>query len=229
MKSVSLPNLRRYLWKEWGFKLTRPGKVMVIALLLTGLLTMTPPFYAPTMALACLLLLGYGVAQVFRPRVVIKGSVPERILAGRPISITYELTNRSRLPSYDLSIMFSTPPRSIRQRDPVDWLGRLGPGESATLSVVLEPLRRGQYELAGPVVYSTFPFNLFRAAGRTNSHEKVLVLPSFHRLDHLDLPEQQRHQPGHRHDPGQTELVAGDIRGGVLGPRHGYDLLGKAV
>ena len=196
MKIVSLPNLHRYLRKEWGFGLTRPGKVMIVALLLTGLLTIAPPFYAPTVALTCLLFLSYGMAQLFRPRVDVKGSLPERMVAGRPISIDYELTNRSRLPTYDVSITFSMLPRSIRQAGPVDWLGRLDPAESASLSVVLEPLRRGQYELAGPVVYSTFPFNLFRAAGRKDAHEKLLVLPSFHRLDHLDLPQQQRHQPG---------------------------------
>lgn len=199
MRSILLPNLRRFAKYLRRFKLTDPGKLMVTGLLLalaTGSLTFNIPIYHLFTVLTTVLVVAFIVGFVFRPRVRITGRLPSKAGAGEPLSCRLTVANLSRLPAWDLSLGFFDLPAELKEIEPGKCLPHLGPSESTEFELRLLPRRRGLYELPRPRPFTTFPFNLFRSGPRRPGTAPLLVLPSFHSLSEVDVPVSARYQPG---------------------------------
>jgi uncharacterized protein (DUF58 family) len=122
------------------------------------------------------------VGFVLRPKIRIEGNLPERVIVGQITRFSYILKNTSRLPAYNLCVVFSALPEAIKQLSGAQMIPRLGPGETIEVTVEIRPARRGYYKIKQPVCQSGFPFNLFNFGTSRDDEETLVVLPVFYRL-----------------------------------------------
>ncbi len=192
-------SLRKLLWRVWHFDLTVGGRILLAAIFFSGLagcMTFLVPIYNMFIVLVFLYVTCYVASLLMHPRIRMSGSLPEKAMAGQRVDAEFTLTNRSRLPVFDLSLLMFSLPEGLRQTSADATLARLGPRRSCRVAYELLPLRRGQYELDDLYAYSTFPFNLFRRLGTTRRMGSLLVLPSFSPLQRVDAAMSFRYQPG---------------------------------
>jgi hypothetical protein len=142
--------------------------------------------------LVSVMLVALVVGFVFRPRILVTGTLPDRIIAGEVAHLTYTIRNIGRLPAYHLRVRFRALPEAIEQTAEAAVAGRLGPGQSTDVTVAIRPQRRGCYRLRPPVCESSFPFNLFHFGRSPDDEESLIVLPAFSLLD-VSLPYVSRH------------------------------------
>lgn len=186
----------RYLWK---FELTPAGRTLFFSVLVTsiGMGTVMVPVYQIFAVLFMAYVLIWLMNFAMRPSLKVSGKLPRRVTAGERLATEVELTNTSSWrPAYDLMLwLLDLPPKwEFESADLA--LPRLGPGETASLPLVFRPKSRGLYELSDLRPHSTFPFNLMRSGSVKHPLGSVTVVPSFHRLTHLDVPIGTRFQPG---------------------------------
>lgn len=167
----------------WRFGLTDAGQVILRGVLFVGLATLLIPAFDALSVLVCVVLLGLAVGYVYRPRIVLAGQVPERMIAGQTARIAYTLRNIGRRPAYGLRVRFRSLPETIEQLSDEQPVERLAPGQTAQVMVTLQLKHRGCYRIEPPVCESSFPFNLFRFGCGRGGEESLIVLPTFSLLD----------------------------------------------
>ncbi|MHC4877710.1 MAG: DUF58 domain-containing protein [Planctomycetota bacterium] len=185
----------RYLWR---YKLTPAGRFLFWSVLFTsgGLATVIIPVYQVFCVLLSVYLVVWCVNLLFRPKLRVVGELPRRVTAGGELRAEFELVNQSWRPAYDLMLWIIGLPESFRLLSADRVIQRLGPGESVTLPLILQPSRRGVYPLPDLRPHSTFPFNLMRSGATKHRLGTTTVLPHFHPIDELDVPVGQKYQPG---------------------------------
>ncbi|QDU40683.1 hypothetical protein Mal4_50410 [Maioricimonas rarisocia] len=195
VRSLSLMRTLRH-W--WGFKLTPLGRYLVLSTLLAGLGTVTVEI--PIYMICCLLLAMIGTAEMIglclRTRVDVSGQLPEKMNAGDSITTMLQVRNRSRRPAYDIMAALPGLPADVTHEDADVYVPHIPGRGAATLPVTLRATQRGFLRIPELRVHSTFPFNLMRVQYGQLSPHSVTVLPTYHLLDHLDLPVTHRYQPG---------------------------------
>jgi uncharacterized protein (DUF58 family) len=196
MKKTPLYNLRRLRRIILKFYLTDSGMSMISGLILVGLLTLAIPAYNILASIISLFLIGCILGFIFRPRARLTGQLPEKIVAGKEVSVRFLLTNKSRLPAYDVALGFDEMPRSFKELDRGRYIPRVAPGETVPFDLRFIALRRGMYELNQPRVFSTFPLNIFRNGRASRTRHSILVLPGFHQIDNVDIAVDTRYQLG---------------------------------
>ncbi len=121
--------------------------------------------------------------------------LPEYGVAGRATTLRYEITNGSKLPVFSVVVGEARRPSGRwwkdtwrrwkwRKRTPAEaWVVHIGPGQTATVEAPAWLHRRGPWHMHGVVVWSAFPFGVFRKVARLDLPARLLVLPELHRLD----------------------------------------------
>jgi len=170
--------------------------MMVWCVILGGLVTLLVPVYVVFTTAGIMLLAISAGGLIFRPRVEVIGRLPEKIIAGQPVQVGYELRNRSRLPAYDISLGFFELPSTLQEVDAEGYLPELRGGARAEYPVTIQASRRGMYVVAEPRCYCSFPFNLFRVGRRTRRQSRLLVVPQDTPIGPLAMSVSQRYQPG---------------------------------
>ncbi|MEZ6064497.1 MAG: DUF58 domain-containing protein [Planctomycetaceae bacterium] len=186
----------RYLWT---YKLTPVGRVLVLAIMVTALGSVTSqlPIYQLFCGLLALLAVAEVVGLIFKPRLRVDGEVPTRMVAGEPVSASILVSNQSTWrPALDVMLGLFGLPEGLRHADADLFVPVIQPGASVPMPLTIVAGRRGIYPLPGISVVSTFPFNLIRFGGARTSPSRVVVLPAYHALDELAVPVSQRYQPG---------------------------------
>ncbi|MEZ6058275.1 MAG: DUF58 domain-containing protein [Planctomycetaceae bacterium] len=186
----------RYLWR---YKLTPPGRWLVLGILMTsiGSITLEVPVYQIFCCLLALLGISEGVGLLFKPSLSLSGQLPDRSVAGSEVTGLFTLTNTSRWrPAYDVMLGLFGLPRDIRHTDADHCISQLDPQESTTISVTVATPRRGFYPLPPVQSVSTFPLNLMRFGGDKTERQNLIVLPSYEPLDEINIPVSHRYQPG---------------------------------
>jgi hypothetical protein len=174
------------------FGLTEAGKMILRGIVFVALAALIIPAFDVLSVLVCVMLVALVVGFVLRPRILVAGNLPERILAGQAAELTYTIRNFGRLPAYNLRLRYRGLPEAIEQTAEAPVTRRLGPGQTTEITLGIRPRRRGCYRIQPPVCESGFPFNLFRFGRAHQGEEVLLVLPAFSRLD-LPLPYVSRH------------------------------------
>ncbi|MFV0444454.1 MAG: DUF58 domain-containing protein [Planctomycetaceae bacterium] len=183
----------------WFFKLTPTGRMLVLAILLTALGSVTTqlPIYQIFCGLFALLGVSESTALLFRPVLKLTGAAPQRSVAGQTVSADFTLQNTSRWrAAFDLMLGMFNLPDGVQTVDSDAYLPHLRPGERGTLRLKLQTARRGVFALPAVQAVSTFPFNLVRFSGAKSDCSPLLVLPEYHSLGELDIPVSYRYQPG---------------------------------
>lgn len=187
--------LHRYFWR---FKLTPAGRGAVAALLLAavGSISIEIPIYQVFCGLFGLLLVTEPLGLLLRPRVDLRGRLPDRARAGESFSGLITVTNRSRVPVFDLMLGLFGLPQEVLLLSGDRYVPTLRRGESVQFPVMLIAARRGTYRVPPIHAHSTFPFNLMRFGGSKLPEQTITVLPAYHSVDGIDIPQSQRYQPG---------------------------------
>ena len=185
----------RYLWR---FKLTPAGRFLLLGVLFSsfGVATVIMPVYQVFCVLLGVYLVIWFANLLFRPTIKVRGHLPRRVTAGDELRAEFQLTNESWRPAYDVMLWLISLPREIRLKSADVVIARIGSGQTVSMPLVLQPTRRGVYELPDLCPHSTFPFNLMRSGSSRYPLANVLVLPRFHRIAEIDVPVGLRYQPG---------------------------------
>ncbi len=186
------------LRNRWRANVTPGGKWLIGTAFLSGLgaVSVTVPVYQIFCAVAALLVVAEIAGFLWRPKVTVSGELPKRTSVSQPVTGELTVTNRSRWPIYDFSLAFFELPDALQELDRERMVPVLRSGESISISITLQSLRRGLYELPGIRPYTTFPFNVCRSGWSRVPVGSLLVLPSFHRLSNIDISLGTRYQPG---------------------------------
>ena len=123
-----------FLWRAWCNELTLPGKYLVGGMLFAcfGTASVQIPVYQILCGLAALLFTTGIVGVLFKPRVTVAGSFPEKASAGKVICGEFTLTNSSHVPAYDVALGFYDLPAALRQEDAEQIVPALPCDASAT-------------------------------------------------------------------------------------------------
>jgi uncharacterized protein (DUF58 family) len=177
---------------KWRLGLTDAGKVILRGIVFIALATLIIPAFDVLSVLIFVLLAALAVGFVYRPRILIIGNLPDRIIAGQTAHLTYTIRNTGRRRAYHLRMRFPALPDGIEQLGGAALAPMLEPGQAAEVAVTIRAKRRGCYRIRGPVCESSFPFNLFYFGASREGEESLIVLPIFSLLD-LSLPYVSRH------------------------------------
>ncbi len=202
-KRDSLPDkLKRFVPRLFGalrFGVTRPGWALSVGVIAAGV----AGAYAPTVAggrllmtLVCFYVLVLLLGIIFRPRVTVSAEIPSKAMAGNTITGRFAITNTSFIPAYDVSLQFPSLPDGVKAVGDSMSIRRIGAGETISVDIQIELLRRGVYELVSPWCFSTFPLNLFRMGRRSGGCRSLVVLPRFHSVAMGDTESHRRYHPG---------------------------------
>jgi uncharacterized protein (DUF58 family) len=172
--------------------LTDAGKAVLRGTGFVALASLVIPAFGVLSVLAWVILMALLVGFVLRPRIQVKGNLPDRIIVGRTARLRFVLKNVARLPAYHLRLSFNALPEAIEQVGGGRVVSRLGPGETAEVTITIRPRRRGYYRIKQPVCQSSFPFNLFSFGTLRNVEENLIVLPAFYML-RIPLRSLSRH------------------------------------
>lgn len=162
--------------------LTDAGKTVLRGTGFVALAALIVPAFGVLSALVSVLLVALIVGYALRPRIRVSGTLPERVIAGQTMKLTYVLTNIARLPAYNFKVYLEALPETIEQVGGPDVVPHLGSGETVEVTVTIRPRRRGHFQINKPVCESSFPFNLFSFATARSEAESLVVLPVFFRL-----------------------------------------------
>lgn len=194
------PFTLRFLRLYWGFRLTASAKWLLGGIFLSGLVgsfSVQVPIYQVFCALVGLYVSAWMFSFVMSPKLAISGSLPEMAGVGEIVSADFRVTNLSqRRPAFDVAVRPLSRPAALCHQNADETVSRIGAGETVSIPLRVEPLRRGIHELKAVGGYSMFPFGLFRRGGARVPARSLLVLPKFHRAAGIDLPLGTRYQPG---------------------------------
>jgi len=177
---------------KWRLGLTDAGKVILRGIVFIALATLIIPAFDVLSVLVFVMVAALAVGFVFRPRILVTGNLPDRIIAGQTAHVTYTIENTGRRSAYNLRVRFHALPDGIEQLAGAPTAPVLAPGQTAEVAVTMRPKRRGCYRIRGPVCESGFPFNLFHFGASRDGEESLIVLPAFSLLN-LSLPYVSRH------------------------------------
>lgn len=183
----------------WLFKLTAAGRVMVVAILLTALASVTVeiPIYQLFCSLLGLLGVSETIGLLMRPSLELEGELPTRSTAGSEVTTRFLVRNRSSWrAALDLTLHFIGLPRGIQHVDDHHCFPHVPPRDSAVLPLTLRTTRRGTFAIPPMHVVSTFPLNLMRFGGCRSNPGRLVVYPAYKSLEEFDVPVSHRYQPG---------------------------------
>ena len=173
--------LLRLILNIWLHRLTAPGKFIVIGAFFAsslGSISLAIPIYHLSTAFAGVLCVSLLSFYLVRRRLWIHGDFPEKASAGQPFTAEFTVEHRGRFGVYDVGLSFFFLPESLRQIDGDVTVPYLKGGESVSLPVTIQPLKRGYFELPQLTAYSTFPFNLWRKRVVRRPPAGLMVLSS---------------------------------------------------
>lgn len=180
------------------YRLTPIGRMAVMLMFLSasGLITVEIPIYQ----LFCGIVVLFGIIEftgtLFRPRLKISATFPERVAAGENVRGSVTVQNMGYFPACDLMCGCFLLPSGIRHINALGMIPVLARGETDTLPVVLETTQRGQYSIPGIWIHSTFPLNFMRVGNIPVPFSKLTIVPAYHRLEQISLPLSHRYQQG---------------------------------
>ncbi|GMV91066.1 MAG: hypothetical protein AMXMBFR82_08440 [Candidatus Hydrogenedentota bacterium] len=193
----------RNLGETWLHTTTREGKVLGAAIVVSASIS-SASLDIPVFHLLCILsafaVVVYGVARLRRPRLRLRGGVPEKAVSGEVLMVAHTVVNNGKQTAYDVSAGFLQLPDEVESTGVEELAPVLEPGGSTVVTSMLRPQRRGLYALPEPRAYSTFPFHIYRVRAprdrRKPESTPLLVYPRFHPLLGIDVPVSARYQPG---------------------------------
>jgi uncharacterized protein (DUF58 family) len=189
---------RRFADYLWRFKLTQAGKWIAAAWFVSGagVVGLQLAIYQVFCALAALVGVAWTFGHLFRPKLDVKGSLPEKLVAGERAKAALTVTNHARRDAQAIGLIARDLGEALCPLEIDEHLLIVPAGGSVLFAVSIHPMRRGLYRFPDVVAFTAFPFDMLRIGAGRLAGSHVLVLPSFHRLAWFELASGERHQPG---------------------------------
>lgn len=189
---------RRFADYLWRFKLTPAGKWIAAACFVsgTGVVGLQLAIYQVFCALAAIVGVAWIFGHLFRPKLDVTGSLPEKLVAGEQARAALSVANHARRDALAIGLMARDFGEALCPLEIDEHLLTVPAEGSVSFAVSILPMRRGLYRLPKVVAFTSFPFDMLRTTAGCLAESHVLVLPSFHRLGAFELATGERHQPG---------------------------------
>ena len=100
------PYTIRFAQDFWRYKLTPAGRYLFLGICFAGLgsVSVVVPIYQVFTVMVSLLVVAWMVGLAVRPRLEIRGQLPDTVSAGHPVSCELTVTNTSRRPALDVML-----------------------------------------------------------------------------------------------------------------------------
>ncbi len=174
---------------KFSFGLTEAGRVILYGIGFVTLGALIFPAFGVLSVLVWVVLMAFLAGSILRPKIRVSGDLPDRVMAGQTVRLTYVLENVGRFAAYNLWLKFGQvlgdEPGAIEQVEDGQVISRLAPGQTVEMTIAIRPRRRGYYLIREPVCLSSFPFNLFTfslSQPQRSDPSPIIVLPTFCRL-----------------------------------------------
>jgi uncharacterized protein (DUF58 family) len=189
---------RRFADYIWRFKLTSAGKWIAAAWFVSGagVVGLQLAIYQVFCALAAIVAVAWTFGHLFRPKLDVTGSLPEKLVAGEQARAELSVANYARRDAQAIGLVARDFGEALCPLEIDEHLLTVPAGGSAAFAVSIRPMRRGLYRFPKVVAFTAFPFDLLRIGVGRLAGSFVLVLPNFHRLGWFELASGERHQPG---------------------------------
>jgi len=149
-----------------------------------------------TAAISVLILLFYFTGMLFSPKVTIKGHLPQSTVARKKSITTFTITNTKSIPIFDISLAPTEMETYIKYETNELQIDTLAPYQSANLTFIFTPLKRGIFTMNEPKCYSSFPFNFFRFGYKSSQKSVMTVVPLFTQIPPIALGAKSCYQQG---------------------------------
>ncbi len=178
------------VWEQTHLHLgtTEVGRVLLQGTACVLLASLVVPAFGVLAALVSVLVTALSAGFLLRPRVRLRGSLPESVIAGETAHLVCQLENVARMSAYELALDIESLPPSIERLGTSPAIPRLAPGATAEVTLSFRAQRRGRYLIPAPVCRSGFPFNVFTFGLSREGRQTLLVLPPILPL-RLDLED----------------------------------------
>ena len=193
------PTLLLLAWSyAWYIRIfTVPGRMIisVIALIvLYGAVVSEGPLRIFAFILLSILLTDFLGGLVFLPKLDIKRKVAPRVRAGNTIKIHYTVTNRRKLPAWNMHLDPVHQYNWMRLEMDVASFDVIRAKDTIEIKAKMQPKKRGEYILKPVFASTSFPFGIIKWTCRKKNSQRILVYPKYEPLNSLQLPVNSRFQ-----------------------------------
>ncbi len=144
----------------------------------------------------CSLLSAMVIGFAFRPRLQMSRRIITFPSAGEVFSYRVSVRNTGTRVARNIVIEERGLPPDLRPVGEPPVIELLAPGEQVIVTLKLNCLRRGAYELEHLQGASWFPTGLFKSGQKVTMPDRLLVYPRVADVGTFDVPHSRNHQPG---------------------------------
>lgn len=186
------PHVLWYKFKKSAYQLfkiriTSAGRNVILCMMFLVVLNLSPGIFPVFSLLLFIIYLSLSLSILFRPRLKVTCSFPDRVTVGKEMEISVRVENRSKIPAFEIFVGLLPLPKEFRVIS-FDIVSCLKAGKTAEIRLKLLPLQRGIYRLPAPSCYSLFPFHLFRSGQICRGKRTLVVQPEYYHIGDLDVP-----------------------------------------
>ncbi|WP_437192361.1 DUF58 domain-containing protein [Planctomicrobium sp. SH527] len=180
------------------YRLTPVGQMAVLLMFLSacGIITVEIPIHQIFSGIVVLFGFIELTGSIFRPKLKVMAAFPERISAGETASGTITVQNLGYFPAFDLMCGAFQLPSGLHHVNANSMIPYLGRGKFASLPVHIRVDHRGHHVIPDIWMHSTFPLNFLRVGNTAVPIKRIVALPQYQPLEHLELPISYRFQSG---------------------------------
>lgn len=178
--------------------LTFSGRIIVACAMLSApisFVALNTTAYMFFTMISSIIIIAYFFNFFYRPHIRCLRILPGLVETGVRISYLLNITNTGKKTLYSLRAkeFFWSVYITYESQDEIE---KLLPGENVIHEVSLIPEKRGVYYSEGVRIYSDFPFNIFTWGKKSAENARMIVFPSYKRLESFDLKPARKFQPG---------------------------------
>jgi uncharacterized protein (DUF58 family) len=130
-----------------------------------------------------ILLVSVVVSGMVLRKLTVRRDLPEHGVVGRPMAISYEMSNRKRFwPSLAVSVAELDSVEAFGKQ-PMAYMMHAAGRTSDTISAPITPKRRGLHHLDHHQVLTSFPFGFIRRAVLLSHKDSLLIYPAIAQVD----------------------------------------------
>lgn len=183
----------------WASRLiTLPGRMLLALLVIvTGynMVSIDSTVRLLFFALCGIFATDFLAGFIFRPRVKFTRKMPDRVRAGTPFRVRYDIYNKRKLPAWNVSVDLGMNIKGLAPQKDCASTDCLPPKTDTSLETWFMPSKRGRIKVPAPILDTAFPFCIFRWNTAAKEHSLLTVYPAFTALDSLNLPAGRKYQP----------------------------------
>ena len=172
-----------------NIQLTLIGRIMILMGTLMMAYCLIDPYVLPMSYLGFGLIILFSVnlivGWIFKPRIKISRSIPEKAICETPVPVKYKVKNDSFLPCWDVKLDAIHYPGCKFTETVV--IPSFAQGQEANYNTSIKFNNRGVYQIPKTFGESSFPFGLWKWGKWGEGNREIRVVPKPHYLNNIRL------------------------------------------